>query len=59
MNPVFKAAAATVENGWIMGVTTIFFFAVFIGWITWAWAPWNRKNLDAAAKLPFDDGGEA
>lgn len=59
MNPVFKAAASTVENGWIMGGTTIFFLAVFIGWGIWAWAPWNRKNMEAAALLPFDDGGEA
>ena len=56
MNPVFRAAAETIPNGWIMGVTTLFFLATFLGWAIWAWLPQNRSRLEAAARLPLDDG---
>ena len=56
MNPVFTAAAESIDNGWIMGVMTLFFLASFSGWVLWAWLPQNRSQIDAAARLPLEDG---
>ena len=58
MNPVFKAAAESSEHGWLMGLMTLFFFAIYMAWVYWAWAPWNKKNMEDASLLPFEDGGD-
>lgn len=55
MNPVFKAAAAGIEQGTLMGVMTLFFLAIFTAWVLWAYAPSNRGRFEAASRLPFDD----
>ena len=55
MNPVFRAAAETAQYGWVMGVMTALFFAFFVGWIVWAWAPSNSKFMEEAARLPLED----
>ncbi len=57
MNPL-KAAATTAAYGWVMGVMTAVFLAVFVGWAWWAWRPANRRAMDEAAMLPLNDGGE-
>lgn len=59
MNPVIEAAREGVTQGWLMGAMTIFFFTTFIGWTLWAWWPGNKDELDAAARLPLDDGPKA
>ncbi len=55
MNPIFKAAAAATTQGWLLGATTVFFFACFIAFVVWAYAPWRRSAMEAASMLPFDD----
>ena len=55
MNPI-KDAVAGSELAWTSGVMTAAFLLFFVGWAVWAWWPGNRASLDAAARLPFDDG---
>lgn len=57
MNPIYTAAAESIPDGWIMGATTLLFIITFIGWALWAWLPQNRAHIDAAARLPLEDGG--
>lgn len=54
MNPVFRAAAESAQYGWVMGLTTVFFMAVFIGWTIWSLT--NRKQLETYAQQILDDG---
>ena len=56
MNPVRQAAAEAAGLGWVMGVSMLIFVVGFTGWVVWAWLPANRARLEAAARLPFDDG---
>lgn len=56
MNPVIEAAERGLTQGWLMGVMTIVFFAFFVAWTLWAWWPSNKETLDAAARMPLDDG---
>ena len=58
MNPVIEAARQGVTQGWLMGTMTIFFFGSFIGWTLWAWLPSNRAAMEAAARMPLDDGND-
>ena len=58
MNPLIREAAASVQGGWLLGVMTVVFFACFVAWIAWAWAPRNRARLEEAARQPFMDGGD-
>ncbi|MFQ5536882.1 MAG: cbb3-type cytochrome oxidase subunit 3 [Gemmatimonadota bacterium] len=58
MNPLIKEAAASVQMGWLLGVMTVVFFVVFLGWVWWAYNPRNRERMEEAAMMPFMDGGE-
>lgn len=55
MNPVFDAARSAVTDGLLMGVMTIFFFVVFVGYAIWLWLPGNRPHMDQMAKAALDD----
>ena len=57
MNPVYEAAKASIEGGWLMGLMTLVFMAFFFAWSWWAWAPANRQKMIDAASMPLDDGG--
>jgi cbb3-type cytochrome oxidase subunit 3 len=59
MNPLIQEAAASVELGWLLGVMTVVFFAVFLIWFWVAYAPKNRERWDEAARMPFMDGGDS
>ena len=59
MNPIYRAAAEATELGWLMGGTTLLFVACFIGWTLWAWSPRNRELMEAAGRIPLDEGGPA
>jgi cbb3-type cytochrome oxidase subunit 3 len=54
MNPVREAATQAATLGWLLGLTTASFIAVFVGWTLWAWLPSNRHRMDAAARIPFE-----
>jgi cbb3-type cytochrome oxidase subunit 3 len=51
-------AAAGVTTGWVTGIATAAFILFFTGWIWWAWNPKHKAELDEAARLPLDDGGD-
>ena len=59
MNPLLQEAAGSVELGWVLSTMTVVFFAIFVGWIWYAWSPRNRRLMEEAAQMPLNDGGEA
>jgi len=56
MNPLFEQAERTVSGGVFLGVMTAVFLVFFIGWALWAYAPHRKADMDAAARMPLDDG---
>jgi len=56
MNPLFEQAERTVAGGALLGVMTAIFLAFFIGWALWAYAPHRKDDMDAAARMPLEDG---
>ena len=56
MNTLTHAAAASNELGWLLGGMTLAFLIFFTAWTVWAWAPANRDRLNAAARMPLDEG---
>ena len=56
MNTLRLEAAAGVGMGWLLGAMTIVFFAAFLYWVWYAYAPSHKSRLDQAALLPFDGG---
>lgn len=59
MSVLFRQALETATLGWVSGLMTIFFLALFLGWAIWAFLPSNRDAMDEMARMPLDDGGEA
>jgi|GEM_PF-598393 len=55
MNPVLELAARSVSLGWLLGVMTVFFFLVFLGWVWWAFDPRHKARWEKAALLPFTE----
>jgi cbb3-type cytochrome oxidase subunit 3 len=51
-----REAAASIEMGWLLGVMTAVFFAAFLYWVWYAYAPSHKRRLEEAALLPFDGG---
>ena len=58
MNPVFLAAAESARLGWVMGVMTVVFLGVFLGWTWYAWNPANKQLMQDMAAMPLNDGGD-
>ena len=60
MNPLFQAAKASMtdEVGLLMGVMTVVFMAIFVGWSAWAYTPSRKAQMEAFGNLPFQDDGE-
>lgn len=59
MNPLIREAVGAVQLEWVAAAMTVVFFAVFLGWIWWAWSPSNRQAMEEARQMPFTDGGES
>lgn len=59
MNPLFNQAEATVQGGAFLGVMTAIFLVFFIGWALWAYDPARKDEMDAAARMPLEDGDGA
>ncbi len=59
MNPIYRQAGETAQHTWVMGMMTVAFLVFFVGWVLWAWAPFNRQLMKDAGAMPLDDGGEA
>jgi cbb3-type cytochrome oxidase subunit 3 len=58
VNPLVREAAGAVQLGWVAAVMTVVFFAVFLGWIWYAWSPANRHAIEEARQMPFTEGGD-
>lgn len=59
MNPLVRDAAGAVQLGWLLGIMTVVFFAIFLAWIWYAWSPANRRAMEEARQMPFTEGGDA
>jgi cbb3-type cytochrome oxidase subunit 3 len=59
VNPLFNEAANTVQGVWVMGIMTAVFLVFFAGWVLWAYSPSRKDQMDAAARMPLNDGGDA
>lgn len=59
MSVLFRQALETASLGWISGLMTVFFLAMFVGWGLWAYWPSNRAAMEEMGRMPLDDGGEA
>lgn len=56
MNPLIEEARNVSQMGWLLGIMTVVFLAVFVGWFLWAYDPGRKKDMEAAARMPFNDG---
>lgn len=54
MMAIREAAAQSTDLGWLMGVMTVVFLGVFVGWAIWAWMPSRKAAMEAAANLPLE-----
>jgi len=59
VNPLLREAAGSVQMGWLLGATTVVFFACFLAWVWYAYAPKRKELMEEAARMPFMDGGDA
>ena len=55
MNTVPMQAAESAGLGWMLGITTLMFMALFVGWFVWLWSPGQAQNMEAASRLPLED----
>lgn len=55
MNTVLMQAAETASMGWLLGLTTFLFMALFAGWVVWLWSPSQARAMDAASLLPLEE----
>jgi cbb3-type cytochrome oxidase subunit 3 len=46
----------TSPLAWLGTSMTVSFFACFVGWTLWAYAPGNKARHEEASKLPFEGG---
>lgn len=59
MNTLLKDATASVGMGWLMGLMTVVFLAVFLAWVWYAYRPRHRSLMEEIGRMPFSDGGDA
>lgn len=59
MNPLLQDAAESVSMGWLLGLMTLFFLAIFLGWTWYAYRPKHRALMEELGRMPFTDGGDA
>jgi len=55
MNPIYREAAVQFGDATFMGVLTILFIGVFLGWAWWAWRPANRELMERYGAMALDD----
>ncbi len=56
MNTLMREAGASVQMGWLLGVMTAVFFASFLYWVWYAYAPSRKGIMHEASLMPFDEG---
>jgi cytochrome c oxidase cbb3-type subunit 4 len=42
-------------SGTLLGMTTVFFLAVFLGAFFWAYSGRRKADFDTAARIPLDE----
>lgn len=52
---VLKEGATLVENGGLLGLTTVLFMGLMLAWIAWVAAPSRSAQMEAASRMPLDD----
>ncbi len=45
--------------GWLLGIMTVVFLAIFLGWVWYAYRPKHRDLMEELGRMPFTDGGDA
>ncbi len=55
MNAILHQGAATAQGGVLLGITTVAFMTVFLGYALWVLSSRSRAEFDAAARLPLED----
>jgi len=54
VNPLLSEASNSIDGGWILGIMTLIFFATFLYWAWYAYAPAHRDQMEAAGRMPFE-----
>ena len=55
MNTIFSAAAEANQLGWLLSLASIFFFVMFIAFVTRWLLPGAAAEAKAAALLPLEE----
>jgi cbb3-type cytochrome oxidase subunit 3 len=55
---VLHQGAEMARMGWLLGLTTLLFMAIQVGWAVWAYAPSQRQRMEEAARIPLDGGDQ-
>ncbi len=55
MNVVLQQAAGLAQQGWLLGLTTVLFMSIFVGWVAWLWSPGRGVELDAVSRRALED----
>jgi len=55
MNTVLHQAASQASLGWLMGLNTVLFFCIFVGWSLYLYLPSRKQIFDDASRLPLED----
>jgi cbb3-type cytochrome oxidase subunit 3 len=59
MNALLADAAESVGMGWLLGMMTVVFLAIFLAWVWYAYRPKHRALMEELGRMPFTDGGDA
>ena len=59
MNALLADAAESVGMGWLLGMMTVVFLAIFLAWAWYAYRPKHRDLMEELGRMPFTDGGDA
>jgi len=59
MNTLLEHAAESVGMGWLLGMMTVVFLAIFLSWVWYAYRPKHRALMEELGRMPFSDGGDA
>lgn len=54
MNQVLQEAAQGTSYGWLVGISTAFFLAVFAAMLVWVMSR-RKADMDEAANIPFEE----
>lgn len=56
MSVLWRQVTGQLDHIELAALVTLLFLAIFALWAVWAYAPSNRRKLEEARLLPFDEG---